>query len=172
MNAGSPVRDPAVGDDQHLVGVLDHALEAVLGQDHGDAQVVHEALQCGQHLLGGARVQGGGRLVEDQDPRVAGERRADGHALALAARQRRQGPVAQVGQAEQVQGLLDPAAHGVRLDAQALHAVGQLVLDDLGDEPGQRVLADHAHDVGELARGVGAGVAPGDRDPAGTASRR
>ena len=69
--------NPPVGDDQHLVGVLDHPFEAVLGQDDGDAQVVHEALQGCEDLLGGARVQGRRRLVEDEDPGVAGQRRAD-----------------------------------------------------------------------------------------------
>ena len=83
-----------------------------------------------------------------------------------------QRPVAQVGEAEQVEGLLDPPAHHVGGHAQGLHAVGQLVLDDVGDEAGQRVLADDADDVGELARRVGAGVPAGDGDPAGQRARR
>ena len=49
---------------------------------------------------------------------------------------------AQVGDAEQVEGLLDPAAHGRRVEAELLHAVGQLLLDGVGDEAGDRVLAD------------------------------
>ena len=37
-----------------------------------------------------------------------------------------------------------------------LHGVGELLLDRVGDEPGQRVLPDHADDVGQLAGRVGA----------------
>ena len=69
-------------------------------------------------------------------------------------------------QAEQVEGLLHAAAHDVGRQAEGLHAVGELVLDRVGDEAGERVLRDDADDVGELARRVGAGVAAGDGDAA------
>ena len=42
-------------------------------------------------------------------------------------------------------------------------AVGELVLDGVGDEAGDRVLADEADDVGQLARRMVAGVAAVDR---------
>ena len=76
------------------------------------------------------------------------------------------GAVAQIGQAQQVQGLLDAAAHHVGGQAQRLHAVGELVLDGVRDEVGERVLAHRADHVGEFARLVGAGVAAGDGHPA------
>ena len=60
------------GDHQDLVGVLHHPLEPVLGHDHGDPQVVDQALQSGQDLLGCPGVQRGGGLIEDEDPRMAG----------------------------------------------------------------------------------------------------
>ena len=68
------------------------------------------------------------------------------------ARERAQVPGAQVGDAEQVEGLLDPAAHGVGRQAELLHAVGELLLDGVGDEAGGRVLADVPDEVGALAR--------------------
>ena len=74
---------------------------------------------------------------------------------------------AQVGEAEQVEGLLDPLAHDVRRHGQLLHAVGELLLDGVGDEARDRVLPDDPHDVGELARRVRRGVASVDDDPAG-----
>ena len=74
-------------------------------------EVVDQPGQSGQHLLGRRRVERGGRLVEHQHPRVHGQHRADGHPLLLAARQRAQVADAQRGDAEQVEGLLDPAAH-------------------------------------------------------------
>ena len=52
-------------------------------------------------------------------------------------------------------------------DAERLHAVGQLLLDRVGDEAGERVLPDVPDDVGEVARPVLAGVAAGDGHPAG-----
>ena len=44
-----------------------------------------------------------------------------------------------------------PASHHVGGEAERLHSVGQLVLDDVGNEAGERVLPDDAHDVGEVA---------------------
>ena len=145
-------RAAAAGDEHHAVGVLHDALEPVLGHQHGDAEVVHQPLQHGEHVLGRGRVEGGGRLVEDEDARVRGEHRADGDALLLAGGQRGERPVAQPGEAEQVERVLDPAAHRVGGDAEVLHRVGELVLDGVGDEAGERVLADVPDDVGELAR--------------------
>ena len=56
--AGGAVDDGAVGADlQHPVGVLHDALEAVLGEHHGDAEVVHEPGDRREHLLGRGRVQ-------------------------------------------------------------------------------------------------------------------
>ena len=82
---------------------------------------------------------------------AGGEHRPDGHPLLLAAGQRAERTVAQLVQAEQVEHVLDPAAHDVGRHAQVLHHVGELVLDRVGDEAGGRVLADDADDVGQLA---------------------
>ena len=69
--------------------------------------------------------------------------------------------------AEQVEGLLHPLAHDVGGHRQLLHGVGELLLDGVGDEAGQRVLPDHADHVGQLARRMGAGVAAVDDDAPG-----
>ena len=53
-----------------------------------------------------------------------------------------------------------------------LHAVRELLLDRVGDEPGQRVLADDADQVGQLARRVVGGAAPADQRRARRAARR
>ena len=74
-------------DLDHPVGVLHDTLEAVLGQHHGHPEVVDEAGDGGQHLLGGGGVERRGGLVEDQDPRVGGEHRTDGDPLLLTARE-------------------------------------------------------------------------------------
>jgi hypothetical protein len=147
------------------VRVLHDPLEPVLGEQHGQTEVVDQSLQRGEDLFGGRWVQGRGRLVQHQDRRVCGEHRADRDPLALPAGQGRQRPGAQVGETEQVEGLLHPPAHQVGCEPQRLHPVGEFVLDDVGDEPGLRVLADHPDDVGELARWMRGRVPPGDRDP-------
>src|SRR5665811_1867438 len=84
----------------------------------------------------------------------------------LASREGAQGPLADISEAEQVERLLDPAAHDVTGHTERLHAVGQLLLDSVGDEGGRRVLADDANDVREVARAVRARVTPVDGDPA------
>ena len=141
---------------------MEHPLDPVLGHDDGDGEVVDEPGDGREHLLGAGRVEGGGRLVEQEDPRVRGEHRADGDPLLLAAGQLAQRHVAQLGDAEQVEGLLDPLAHRRGGQPELLHPVGELLLDGVGDEPGQRVLADDADEVGEVAGPVVAGVAAVD----------
>ena len=59
-------------------------------------------------------------------------------------------------QTEQIEGVLDPPSHRARRDAEVLHRVGQLVLDDVAHEARRRVLAHHADQVGELTRREGA----------------
>ncbi len=154
------------GQVRDAVGVLHHPLQPVLGQQHGHTQVVHQAGDRGQHLLGSGRVERRGRLVQHQDARVRGEYRADRHPLLLAAGQLVQRPVPQLGQAQQVEGLLHPLAHHLRRDGQLLHRVGEFLLHRVGGEPGQRVLPHHAHHVGEFARRMVRGVPPVDRHPA------
>ena len=122
------------------VGVLEDPLDPVLGDDDGDGEVVHETGDRGEHVLGARGVQGRGRLVEDDDPGVGGEHRPDGDPLLLATGQLPQGGAAQVGDAQHVERLLDPLAHRRRAESELLHAVGQLLLDGVGDEAGERVL--------------------------------
>src|SRR5665811_310073 len=69
----------------------------------------------------------------------------------LASREGAQGPLADISEAEQVERLLDPAAHDVTSHTERLHAVGELLLDGAGNEGGRRVLADDADDVREVA---------------------
>ena len=128
---------------------------------------MHESGQGGEHLLGGGRVERRGRLVEHQHPRMHGQHRSDRDPLLLAAGQGAQVTVPQVGDAEQVEGLLDPPAHGVGSEAELLHAVGELLLDGVGDEAGSRVLADVADQVGALARRLVDDRATVDQDVAG-----
>ena len=146
--------------------MVDDALDAVLGDDDGVREVVDQPGDRGEHVGRGGRVEGGGRLVEDDDAGVLGEHGTDGDPLLLPPGEVAQRCVAQLGDVHDVEDLLDAAAHRVRLQAELLHAVGELGLDCLRDEAGERVLPDDADDVGEVAGLVCGGVAAGDTDPA------
>ena len=157
---------PSPGRYTTRVGVLHDAFEPVLGHHHRDAEVVHEPRDRREHLLGAGRVERRGRLVEHEHLRVRGEHRADRDALELARRELVQRAVAQVGQPEQVERLLDALAHHARLDRELLHAVRELFLERVGDAARERILRDDADDVGQLARRDACGVAAVDRHPA------
>ena len=85
---------------------------------------------------------------------------SDRDPLLLSSGESRQRPAAQVRDTEQVEGLLDAAAHHRGLDRELLHHVGELFLDHVGDEARLRVLPDVADDVGQLARAEVPGVTP------------
>ena len=131
----------------------------MLSKDDGDAEVVHQALQCGEDFFGRTGVECAGGLVEDKNAGVGGEDSTDGNALSLTARQRHQWPVAHVGKPEQIEGLLYATTHHVRSNSEALHRVGEFLLHRVGDETRHRILGDHAHNVGEVPRRVQPGIA-------------
>ena len=162
---GRPDRERRAGArHQHdPVGEGQDALEPVLGDEHRQAEVVDEARQRVEDLLGRGRIEGGRRLVEDQHARRRGQHGADRHPLLLPAGERAQRPVPQLVKSEKVDRVLDAPAHGLGRDTEVLHGVRQLVLHPLGDEAGQRVLADVAHDIGQLAGPVLPSGPPVDR---------
>ena len=131
-----------------------------------------EPRQRVQHLLGRGGVERGRGLVEDQHAGRRREHRPDRHPLLLAPRERAHGPVPQIVQPEQVDRVLDAPAHRVGCHTEVLHGVRQLVLHPLGDEARERVLADEADDIGELARRVLPGRSPVDGHRAAEACRR
>ncbi len=143
---------------------MDHALEAVLRDDHGHAEVVDESSHRRQDVFSCGRVERGRGLVEDEHPRLRGEHRADRDSLLLAAREAAQRTRAQIGDAEQIEGLLDALAHHVGREADLLHRVRQLLLDGVGDEAREWVLAHVADGLGHVTGLVLSRVAPVDRD--------
>ncbi len=147
------------------VGVLHDPFEPVLGQHDRDAEVVHQPGDRREHLLGRGRVERRGRLVEHEHARVRREHCADRDPLLLTARDLVQRAVAQLREPEQVERLLDALAHHGGRDRELLHAVGELLLDGVGDETRQRILTDDTDDVGELARRVRRRIAAADGDP-------
>ncbi len=58
-------------DDHQLICVLDDALQTMLGEHNGEAEVVNQTGYRGEYLLGRTRIECRGRFVEHQDPGVA-----------------------------------------------------------------------------------------------------
>ena len=163
---------PARVDADGPVGQRRGPLEAVLGQQDRGAEVGVEPGHGGEHVVGALGVELAGGLVEHEDVRGRGQRAGDGGPLALAAGEGGGGAVAQVGDAEGVEHLLDPAAHGGGVHAEVLEREGDVVLDLVDDELGLGVLVDEADDVGQVAGAVVAGAATGDGDRARGSGRR
>ena len=67
--------DVTVGTDRDdAVGQVDHPLEPMLGREHRDTKVVHQADERGEHVLGGGGIERGRGLVEHEHPWGGGER--------------------------------------------------------------------------------------------------
>ena len=99
----------AVVDDGQAVGHL-HGLLLVVGDEHrGDRQRVVQVAQPQAQLRAHLGVERAERLVEQQHLGLDGQRPGQGHALALAARELRGVALAEVGQAHQLEQLVDRA---------------------------------------------------------------
>ena len=162
---GRAIEGRAVATEEHdTIAVMDHTFEAVLRDDDGHAQVVDQSSHRRENVFGRGRVERRGRLVEHEHSRLRGEHRADRDPLLLAAREVAQRTRAQVGDAEQVEGLLDPLAHHVGRQAQLLHRVGELLFDGVGDEARERILSHVPDDLGHVPGLVLSRVTAVDRD--------
>ena len=132
--------------DGDVVGHLGDERQVVGHEDHGEAELLAQLVEQRDDLLLDGDVQGGGRLVRDDQLRVAGQGHGDEDALALAA-----GELVRVG----LEGALGIQAHQLEefLGAAGAAAAGQLLhlsLDQHGGvERGQGVLVDHGHLVTE-----------------------
>ncbi len=81
------LRDLPGVHDRDPVGEVADQGQVVRDQHHGEAEFVAQPHQQLDDLGLHRHVERGGRLVGDQQPRAAGERHRDEHALALAAGQ-------------------------------------------------------------------------------------
>ena len=125
VSAGSALADdPAAPDDGDPVGDLQDLVELVADEDDAVA-LGGEAPEDREDLLGLLGRQDGGRLVEDEDPRVPVERLEDLDALLPADRERADLGVRVDLEAEPPAELDDPAA---RLPAVEEDPVGHRLL--------------------------------------------
>ena len=134
----------------------------MLGHDDRDPEVVDEALQRREDLLGRPWVERRRGLVENEHLRMRCQDGADRDALLLPGGQCLQRAVAKFREAQQVERLLDPAAHDLIRQAQALHAVRKLVFHCVRDEAARGILEHDTDDVGQVPRCMRSGVASVD----------
>ena len=147
-----------VGDDDGAVGEGSGAFQSVLGEHDGGSEVVVEARERGEHVVGSLRIELRRGLVEHQRRRRRRERACDRAALPFASRQCGGVAVAQVRDPERVEHFLDPAPHRLRREAEVLQHERDVALDVIDHELRFGILRDEPDDVGELARVVGAGA--------------
>jgi hypothetical protein len=120
--------------DQHgSVGEGRGALEPVLGQHDGRAEVVVEPHQRREHVVGTLGIELRRRFVEHQRLRSRRQRARDGAALAFAARERRRIAIAQVRDPEGVEHLLHSTAHRLLREPEVLEYEGEVSLDMIDD---------------------------------------
>ena len=116
--------DAAVVEDDDLLGDLHRLLLVVRDEDGRHVHLVVEAAQPGAQLLAHRGVERAERLVEQQHPRLDGERARQRHALALAAGELRRVAVGEAVEVHELEQLVD-----ARLD---------LVLGPLADRQPER----------------------------------
>ena len=158
--------DRAVAQRHDAVGGAQAALEPVLGEDHRGPPLLVEPPQHAEQLVARDGVELRGRLVEQRQPRAAGERGAQRHALELAARQRVRRAVEQRRDPERERRLLDAARHGGRAEAEVLERERELRPDGAHHDLRLGVLEQRPGDGGDLGRLVRARVEPARLQPA------
>ena len=158
------LHDPSLMQDRHPVR---HGDGFALIMGDGDGRRAEPAMQAADldlHLLPEALVEGGERLVHQQDARLEDHGAGERHALALAAGDLVDAPLAQRRQLDQIEGRGHPA-----LDLRAAHAPQLQGIGDIARHVHMReqrvVLEDHA-DVAAMRRHAH-DLAAADADRAG-----
>ncbi len=115
--------------DHQGVGQLHHFVGRMGDVEHGHLQMLAQRLQPRQHLAFALSVQRCQRLIQQQQPRLHGQRPGHGHALALATRQGGGAPLQQVANAQHLHRLSQRfLCSRLRVAGQALNAIVQVAL--------------------------------------------
>jgi hypothetical protein len=149
------------------VGEAQAALEPVLGDHDRRVEVLVEPAKQRDQLVAGDRVELRGRLVEQDQLRPAGERRAEGHALELATGELGGRAVEQLRDPERERRLLDGPRHRRRRLPLVLERERELGANRAHHDLRLGVLEQRADGDRERSRRVLARVHAGDRRAAG-----
>jgi hypothetical protein len=145
---------------------LEGAADALLGENDRRA----ESLDRAEEEPRGIRVELRGRLVEQEQVRLEGERRGEGDTLELAAGELGRPATPQVERSDRLERTLDARADLRRRRAEVLEPEGDLVLDERHHDLVLGILEDGRDRPGEI-RGAGrARVLTRDHHPSGEAT--
>ena len=103
LGARSRLQQPALVDDEDLVGEQGRLLGVVGDEDGGQARLALQAAQLAAQFLADRGVERAERLVEQHQPRLEGERPGERDALPLAAGQLAGQPARQAVEAQRAQ---------------------------------------------------------------------
>ena len=157
-------RDFAPVEHQHSVAVLRKQGYLLLDNDDGDAECAICLAQGFEDQGGAGGVKCCGGLVEHEHTRAHGEDGGDGHLLLLAARERGDFAVAQVADADGLEGFGDALLDLVVRHAKVLEAKEHLVLDDRRDHLRVDILQHAADDLRHVGERGFAGVVAVNHD--------
>ena len=105
--------DPAVVDDSDPIGQRVRLLQVLRGEEHGHPLVMGQPRHLLPQRRAALRVEAGGRLVEEEDPRRVDERQCEIEASLHSARVTADAAVGRLGQADSLEQLLSaPPAVG------------------------------------------------------------
>ena len=138
----------------------------MLGQQHGQLQILVQPPQQPDQLIPGHRIELRGRLIQAHDRRPAGQRGPERRPLQLTAAELCGGAVEQRVDPERQGGLLHRPGHGSLTPAAVLQREGQLGPDRPHHHLGLRVLEQRGHLGGQLTRALVSGVHLADLHPA------
>ena len=156
--------DQAAVDDLHDAVDQRQPRAGVVVDDQQRAAAVRDDAGHGGADEGGAvAVQLGRRLVQQEQPRPAGERPGQHQALLLPAGERLGGPVAPVREADRRQRLVHPRPDAVGRQSGVLQPEGDVVPGAGHDQLAVGVLGEHAQPVAGRPRGPAVdGELPGE----------
>ena len=139
--------NPTLLDEEHAIGDCERAVDAVLGEQRGNAK----SADVGEKLVRSVDVELRRRLVEKEELRAECERRREADALQLAARELVVRPP-QVRNVERSERPLDPRPDLARLDTEVLEPECNLVLDEAHHDLVLRILEQRRDRSGENGR--------------------
>jgi hypothetical protein len=139
----------------------------MLGEHDRRVGVLVDAAQEPDELVAGDRIELGGRLVEDDDPRAPGQSGAERHPLELPARQLGGGAIQQLVDGQRERRLLHPARHYGGRQPAVLQPERQLGADRARDDLALGILEQRPDRLSQLAGAVIARVHARDRRPPG-----